>query len=303
MAIGSTILSVENAVSALGGSSAFRLGSISFSGMEVPASLPIGSTVTTYVERVPGGNKYVSGLGVFEDDLTWQGRFFGASAVSRAKAVAALRDAGKPVTFAGAGIQRKVLIASFSYTYANNGANCVYSIRLLVIPVLASKTGATKSALSSLIGSSAASAVSQVTGAIGRVTSYASTALGTLSTYAGQATQLASLVGAGGLLSKANAYLGQATQITDITGSTLSAANFNTIASSMENTASTLTSATTSLGSELGSIANAAQNGLIGDAGGIVAATTASGAQYSTVLGAAVAKGAAVNIAKAGVSA
>lgn len=96
---------------------AFTLGGIVFRDMEVPDELPFGGDQMLVVHKLIGGGRVIDVMGRDDEPLAWSGRFFGADAEDRAKALDALRIAGKAIELRWSTFAYRVVIKRFVGTY------------------------------------------------------------------------------------------------------------------------------------------------------------------------------------------
>jgi hypothetical protein len=90
-----------------------QLGTIVFTGHEVPSSIPFGGEQRLVTHRLIGGQRVVDALGPDDADITWDGRFRGAQAVTRARALDALRRSGEAVELRWHALAYRVVVADF----------------------------------------------------------------------------------------------------------------------------------------------------------------------------------------------
>jgi hypothetical protein len=108
------------------------LGSFVFDGFEIPEHVPLGGSQRTATHELLGGARVVEALGASERDITWSGRFQGAFAWQRARALDAMRIAGQPLPLIVDTEFRTVLITEFHPNY-ERAYQVPYSITCLVI--------------------------------------------------------------------------------------------------------------------------------------------------------------------------
>lgn len=113
-------------------SSALKLGNVNFDGYEIPESIPFGGTQQVSLKRLIGGRVIIERLGPSENKKTWRGRFQGSNAMSRARAVDAMRKDGEAVDLVFGGMKFSVVITDFVPIYERSW-QIPYSITCEVI--------------------------------------------------------------------------------------------------------------------------------------------------------------------------
>ena len=100
---------------------AFVLGSIVFSGTEVPEELNhLGGDQLVAVHEFPGGVRTLQSLGAFPPpDITWSGLLYGATAFSRSFAIDRLRVQGDTITLSYGGWAWSGVVRSYLATVVN----------------------------------------------------------------------------------------------------------------------------------------------------------------------------------------
>lgn len=93
------------------------LGNISFQEFEIPAKINFGGKQNLAIHKLVGGYRVVDTLGPDPDDIKWQGRFRGASALSRARALDRLRASGAQVPLMWGGLSYSVVLSHFKADY------------------------------------------------------------------------------------------------------------------------------------------------------------------------------------------
>jgi hypothetical protein len=91
------------------------LGDVLFRGFEIPSKLTgaIGGKQTLAKHKLLGGQRVTDAMGNDPDDPSWEGRFRGADALSRALALDAMKAAGQEVLLTFLSIQYTVVIEEF----------------------------------------------------------------------------------------------------------------------------------------------------------------------------------------------
>lgn len=197
---------VETAIGSvgrLGASSPVVIGGMVLTGLEVPDELVFGGRQELVVHRLLGGGRVVDAVGNDPERLTLKGRFVGPEAQARAMALARMREAGAPVSFAAAGISCTVWIAQFRFAYQAKGAVCSYSLVLerATAPMAAGAEGAQAGGQ---VGDDVRAGLSM----IGTASSAAYVVAGQVGTIAGQVTPLAVMLGGGGAVARVTNALG-----------------------------------------------------------------------------------------------
>lgn len=143
------------------------LGGIRFSEWEIPERVPFGGRHHVAVHRMIGGKRVVDALGPDPRRLSWSGRFRGASALGRARALDGMRAAGRQVACTYMGLHWLVVVTQFDAD-AERPYEIPYTISCEVVQDSAQAViGAAVSGLSSLMGGDLSTAASIVTGSIG----------------------------------------------------------------------------------------------------------------------------------------
>lgn len=93
------------------------LGGIVFQGMEVPDEIAFGGEQALTVHKLIGGQRVIDTMGRDDQPLSWSARFFGPGAEDRAKAIDAMRVAGKAVELRWSTFAYRVVIKRFSASY------------------------------------------------------------------------------------------------------------------------------------------------------------------------------------------
>lgn len=112
-----------------------RIGPLDLSGLEIPERLPWGGKQVTVIQTLPGGAKVFDLMGPDDSDIKWSGYFQGPFAGTRARALDALRRAGRPVPLSWPGFQRTVIVTEFSCSSERNGFLLPYSVTCAVVPI------------------------------------------------------------------------------------------------------------------------------------------------------------------------
>jgi hypothetical protein len=303
---GTILLNIETAIGSLGRASPsapVSLGTLTFTGVEVPSLLRVGSEQALIVHKLIGGDRVIQSMGNDPASLSLTGMFTGPTAFQRAQKVAQLRDTGKQLRFGVAGLSVLVYIKAFAYDLTAKSAVIPYALTLEVQPTPATNPAATTSALSNLVGSDIASGISSIANTGAEVASYASTAIGQAQTIVGQVTPIANLVGAGSLLAGVSDKLTAASALSSA-GTNLSAAPAAAagIISGLQSAGAGLTQTIQQAGANLGGISAAANPGdLVADmpslsaalanAGALSAAADAAGATNRAIVNTQVAAG------------
>lgn len=108
------------------------LGGIEFRDFEIPEAIGFGGRQMLSSKRLVGGRKVVDAMGPDEAPLEWEGRFRGADALARARAVDAIRRAGRKVACTWGENAYTVLVSSFLPFDRGNG-EIPYSISCEVL--------------------------------------------------------------------------------------------------------------------------------------------------------------------------
>jgi hypothetical protein len=91
------------------------LGGITFDQYSTPDSMMGGGNQAMVVHKLPGGGRVIDTLGPDEDDISWNGKFFGNNAYQNALALDAMRAEGLVLPLTYAGLFKLVVIRHFVY--------------------------------------------------------------------------------------------------------------------------------------------------------------------------------------------
>lgn len=112
----------------------FSLGGIAFQDFEVPERVTgLGGEQMISLKKLIGGARVADSMGRDDTPLEWGGRFRGQDALSRARAIDALRVAGASISLAFGDVLETVLIQRFNYDFERGGFEVPYSISLIVL--------------------------------------------------------------------------------------------------------------------------------------------------------------------------
>ena len=129
--------------------SPLKLGNISFKWYEIPERIPFGGRQTVSSKRLIGGRKIIETTGYEDVNPTWSGRFQGAGAIQRARAVDAMCQDGLPVTLNYGGMNFTVIIVEFAPLYERN-----YQIPYTITCEVVTEDADDTNFLSDILGSS-----------------------------------------------------------------------------------------------------------------------------------------------------
>ena len=254
----SGVLGVLGAINALVTGGSMSLGSITFTGFEVPERVNFGGNQKLVVHRLPGGTRIIDAMGDDPVKPQWSGFLSGPSAAARGRQINALRLAAAPVKLSFGPYSVQVVVERFEAQFERSGYWIPYTIQCEVLPPLPSAQAPGGSALASLIGSSAASALGsvaaaaqQVQGVITQVASFASSVLSRI-------TPLANLAGInlGGITNALNSGTSIVGSVTNLALAPAAAAN---AVVSFQSAVSGIGGALTAVGGGLSSIGTTAQ--------------------------------------------
>lgn len=275
-----SLLSIETAIGSIGRYSTtapVALGSVTFYGMEVPDVLTNGGQQRIVAQWLPGGAKVIDRLGNDPDRFSWSAKFTGPNALSRAQAVAQMRDAGIPVPFSAPGVSENVVIAEYAFDYSRKGAIIAYRIQLERQPATTQSNAAGASALSALIGNDAASAVEAVTSTLATGAQALSSIAAQGQSVIGQIAPLANIVGAGGALASVSDKL---TMVQGLSGAGVNLAstpeNVASIAAGLQSAGSSLMTTISQTASNIGGIS-------VSNGASLAAVTANAGAQSGAI--------------------
>lgn len=94
-----------------------RLAGVTFEGFEVPEEIKVRLRQRLNSHQLQGNARVIDAMGVSYDPLTWTGRFRGASAERRARAVEAILKAGKAVSLTFGALSYSVMLKEFEWSY------------------------------------------------------------------------------------------------------------------------------------------------------------------------------------------
>ncbi|MBI1214131.1 MAG: hypothetical protein GC190_21930 [Alphaproteobacteria bacterium] len=109
-----------------------RLGDFAFQNFEVPENILGGTAQTLVVHQFPGGKRVVDAMGRDYPPISWSGRFRGADALSRLRALEAICNAGLPVTFSWSEYSYLVMVRDVARDFRRK-YEILYTITLEVI--------------------------------------------------------------------------------------------------------------------------------------------------------------------------
>lgn len=90
---------------------------IAFDGFEVPEAMPFGGDQALAVHKLIGGQRVIDAMGRDDAPIEWTARFIGSDAVSRAKAIDAIRIGGAAVSLTWSSFSYTVVVKSFRPMY------------------------------------------------------------------------------------------------------------------------------------------------------------------------------------------
>src|SRR5579872_1178398 len=91
------------------------LGGVAFTNYSPPESMGAGGKQAMVIHKLPGGSRVIDTLGPDEDEIRWNGFFFGNDAYGNALTLDAMRAAGAVIPLQWGGQFRLVIIEHFSY--------------------------------------------------------------------------------------------------------------------------------------------------------------------------------------------
>ena len=127
------------------------LGGVAFTGFEIPNKINFGGEQKTVVHQLIGGGRVIDAMGPSPDVISWEGRFRGLSAISRAQAVDEMRMAGTQVDLSWLNVFRSVVIKTFK-AETEKAYEVPYQITCEVVQESAASLGGLFQTLDSLIG-------------------------------------------------------------------------------------------------------------------------------------------------------
>lgn len=165
--------------------SSVSLGGITLTGHEVPSKIPFGGKHKLAKHVLVGGRRITDAMGPDDCEIRWEGRFRGANALRRARALDDMRRRGAQVPLSWGGLYFLVVIEEFEADYQRS-FDLPYRISLYVIDDGAG-TGDVGAGLDALVGGDLGVALGLVGAA---ASSPVGAALGTLGTAIGGVTSL-----------------------------------------------------------------------------------------------------------------
>lgn len=93
------------------------LGSVTFTGLEVPTSIPIGGDQHLSIHELVGGNRIIDAMGRADRPIEWSGWLIGPNAVSRQQELDALRISGSQQSLSWGGYRYTVIVRTFTAEY------------------------------------------------------------------------------------------------------------------------------------------------------------------------------------------
>ncbi len=92
-------------------------GTFTFSGAEVPESIPFGGQHLLDVKKMIGGRRRINAMGADDAPLAWSGLFLYSSALDRARFLDSVRREGLQCTLSWDALRYTVVVAEFRATY------------------------------------------------------------------------------------------------------------------------------------------------------------------------------------------
>jgi hypothetical protein len=131
------------------------LGGIAFDDFSTPSGMGAGGKQSLVVHKLPGGPRVIDLLGPDEDDITWNGEFFGDDAYTNALALDAMRAAGQVIPLVFGGQYRSVVIEHFTYKIRRLPVWVEYSVTCTVYqnPALGNLSSVSPGGVDSLVSS------------------------------------------------------------------------------------------------------------------------------------------------------
>lgn len=90
------------------------LGDITFSGMEIPESLPFGGEQRLAIKKLVGGTRVIDALGPDPAPIGWSGLLLGTNAIDRATSLDQWRKDGQSATLTWSTFRYEVMVKSFT---------------------------------------------------------------------------------------------------------------------------------------------------------------------------------------------
>jgi hypothetical protein len=125
-------------------------GDFVFADTDVPAKIPFGGEQHLVVHELVGGARQVDAMGRSDRPLEWSGIFVGANALSRARALDAMRVEGLPLVLTWSELAYSVLIRSFKPDFEQR-FQIPYSIICEVVKDLTSSSSAGQASIDDAI--------------------------------------------------------------------------------------------------------------------------------------------------------
>lgn len=129
----------------LTGQGVLTLGDVTFEGMELPEQLPQGGSQSLVVHKLAGGKRIVDAMGPDDEDVTWEGRLFGATAHLRSLRLDMMRRSGREVELAWGLRAYRVIVSSY-IARVEDPFLVSYTISCTIVADLVAGDGAEESA-------------------------------------------------------------------------------------------------------------------------------------------------------------
>jgi hypothetical protein len=137
------------------------LGTFQFEEFEIPENVTglLDGKQMLAAKKLIGGQRVIDAMGPDPDNVAWSGKLQGGDLVARWSQLAAIRDAGQPVTLVCDEVVLTVYVADFKTGYERPWQG-TYKIELMVLPDIQDDD---ESSLDDVVGGDMASA-NQITG-------------------------------------------------------------------------------------------------------------------------------------------
>jgi hypothetical protein len=140
------------------------LGGFVFQDHEIPNKINFGGLQVNKIQEMVGGQRVVDAMGPSAGNISWEGRFRGASAIGRAQTLDAMRIAGAQVSLTWLGLFYTVLVSRFE-AETEKAYEVTYKITCVVVDDPTQGASGISTSLDSLVGGDLTFATSILSGA------------------------------------------------------------------------------------------------------------------------------------------
>ena len=111
---GSVLSAVQAAGQMFGGYGLLTIGPVQLTGLELPASMPVGGKQLIGIQTMVGGGLCLDAMGAVENSISWSGQFTGPNRSVRVRLLDSLRKSGAVVTLAWDVFSYQVIVSEFA---------------------------------------------------------------------------------------------------------------------------------------------------------------------------------------------